>query len=353
MGAYLLTVTFADLRYRYRQFLIAVVGAGMVLAMGVLLAGLAGGFSWEINEVVAAQHADRWVLSHKAAGQVTAGTTFPATAMQAIASEPSVRHVAGLVVLPQEPMSINGKQKLVNLIGVPQQGFGSPTGVAGSGLAHVNDAIVDSKMHAHVGDVLTSGSTTYHVVGTVKNRTLLGGLPIVYVPLAAAQQYGLGGLPLVTAITVDGVPTSAPAGLDVLTSHQVEKKTLLTLSGAVTSINNTRALMWLVATIIVAALIYVSALQRVRDFAVLKALGASSGALFLSLCVQAIVVTLFAAAFGAVVCNFMSGLFAQPVAIPTSAFITLPLVAVLVGILASLVALRTATRADPVAAFGG
>lgn len=349
----MLTVTFADLRYRYRQFLIAVVGAGMVLAMGVLLAGLAGGFGWEINQVVAAQHSDRWVLSHKAAGQVTAGTTFSETAVRTIGSEPSVRHVAGLVLLPQEPMSINGKQTLVNLIGVPQRGFGSPTGVAGSGLAHANDAIIDSKIHGHVGDMLTSGSTKYHVVGTVKNRTLLGGLPVVYVPLAAAQRYGLGGLPLVTAITVDGVPTSVPSGLDVLTNQQVEAKTLSTLSGAVSSINNTRGLMWLVATIIVAALIYVSALQRVRDFAVLKALGASSSTLFVSLCLQAVVVTLFAAAFGAVVCNFMSGLFAQPVAIPTSAFITLPLVAVAVGILASLVALRTATRADPVAAFGG
>jgi putative ABC transport system permease protein len=349
----MLTVTFADLRYRYRQFLIAVVGAGMVLAMGVLLAGLAGGFGWEINHVVDAQHADRWVLNHKADGQVTAPTTFPESAVRVIGREPSVRQVAGLVVLPQEPLSINGKQTLVNIIGVPQRGFGSPTGVSGSGLLHANDAIIDSKIHGHIGDILTSGSTRLHVVGSVKNRTLLGGLPVVYVPLAAAQRHGLGGLPLVTAITVKGSPTSVPTGLDVMTSRQVEHRTLAALSGAVSSIKNTRALMWLVATIIVAALIYVSALQRVRDFAVLKALGASSGALFASLCVQAVVVTLIAAAFAAVVCNFMSGLFAQPVAIPSRAFVTLPLVAVGVGIVASLIALRTATRADPVAAFGG
>ena len=54
--------------------------------------------------------------------------------------------------------------------------------------------------------------------------------------------------------------------------------------------------MWLVAAIIVAALLYVSALQRVRDFAVLKALGSSSLALFGSLALQAVVVTLLAAA---------------------------------------------------------
>jgi putative ABC transport system permease protein len=110
--------------------------------------------------------------------------------------------------------------------------------------------------------------------------------------------------------------------------------------------------MWAVAVIIVAALIYVSALQRVRDFAVLKALGSSSRVLFGSLCLQAVLVTLVAAGFGAVSCNLLKALFTQPIAIPTSAFVTLPIVAVGVGVLSSLVALRTATGADPVAAFG-
>ena len=41
----MVTVTLADLAYRYRQFLIAVVGAGVVMAMALLLAGLVGGFS--------------------------------------------------------------------------------------------------------------------------------------------------------------------------------------------------------------------------------------------------------------------------------------------------------------------
>jgi putative ABC transport system permease protein len=49
----------------------------------------------------------------------------------------------------------------------------------------------------------------------------------------------------------------------------------------------------------------------------------------------------------------MTGVFSQPVTVPTSAYATLPLVAVIVGIVASLVALRQATGADPVKAFAG
>jgi putative ABC transport system permease protein len=48
----------------------------------------------------------------------------------------------------------------------------------------------------------------------------------------------------------------------------------------------------------------------------------------------------------------MGGLFRQPVAIPASAFATLPGIAVGVGIVSSLVALRRVTSADPAAAFG-
>jgi putative ABC transport system permease protein len=49
----------------------------------------------------------------------------------------------------------------------------------------------------------------------------------------------------------------------------------------------------------------------------------------------------------------MTGVFNQPVTVPSSAYATLPLVAVIVGLLASLVALRQATNADPVKAFAG
>jgi putative ABC transport system permease protein len=112
-------------------------------------------------------------------------------------------------------------------------------------------------------------------------------------------------------------------------------------------------MMWAIAAIIVAALIYVSALQRVRDFAVLKALGSSSRALFSSLCLQSVIVTLLGAALGMALSTVMTGVFNQPVTVPSSAYATLPLVAVIVGLLASLVALRQATNADPVKAFAG
>ena len=224
---------------------------------------------------------------------------------------------------------------------------------AGHALSGPGQVVADVGAGAAVGTQITVGAIPMRVVGQVTDRTMMAGTPILYMSLHDAQALGLGGAPLVTAVVTQGIPTTVPPGLEVLTNQAVEQSDLAHLSGAISSINNSKIMMWLVAAIIVAALLYVSALQRVRDFAVLKALGASSRALFGSLALQAVVVTLLAAALAMVACNFMGGLFHQPVVVPGTAFATLPAIAVAVGLIASLVALRRVTGADPAAAFGG
>ena len=59
----ILGITLQDLRFRARQFLIAVAGAGLVFAMGLLMSGLAAGFSTEINQTVMGTGADSWLLA--------------------------------------------------------------------------------------------------------------------------------------------------------------------------------------------------------------------------------------------------------------------------------------------------
>ena len=215
--------------------------------------------------------------------------------------------------------------------------------------------VLDSRAHVPVG---THGDARQHrpargrapCPGARSPR----GIPLAYMTLADAQAALLGGQPVVTAVVTTGVPTRrARLGSPCSRPRRWRQHSLTTLASGVSSINKSRTMMWVVAAIIIAALVYVSALQRVRDFAVLKALGSSSAALFGSLCLQAVLVTLLAAVFGTVLSFFMTGVFNQPVSVPASAYATLPLVALVVGVAASLVALRRATSADPVAAFGG
>jgi putative ABC transport system permease protein len=349
----MLEITFADLRYRYRQFLIAVIGAGLVLAMALLMSGLAGGFTAEIDRTVGGVGAQWWVLPDNAHSSITGSEVFPQSDADVIARSPGVTKAAPLAIVLQQVARIGSQTRNVEVFGVQIGNMGDPVVTAGNALSGAGQVVTDVGAGAALGTTITVGAMPLRVVGEVTDRTMLAGVPVFYMSLHDAQALAFGGRPLITAVVTRGVPVTVPAGLAVHSNQAIEQSVLTDLAGAVSSINSSKIIMWLVAAMIVAALIYVSALQRVRDFAVLKALGSSSLALFVGLALQAVVVALFAALFGMVICNFMAGLFKQPVVIPGSAFATLPVIAVVVGLIASLVALRRATGADPAAAFGG
>jgi putative ABC transport system permease protein len=112
-------------------------------------------------------------------------------------------------------------------------------------------------------------------------------------------------------------------------------------------------LLWLVAACIVGSIVYLSALERVRDFAVFKATGASTRSLLGGLAVQAVVISMASAFVGAVVALVLAPKFPLPVAIPGRALMLLPLISVTVGLLASLAGLRRTATVDPALAFAG
>jgi putative ABC transport system permease protein len=112
-------------------------------------------------------------------------------------------------------------------------------------------------------------------------------------------------------------------------------------------------LLWIVAALIVGSVIYLSALERTRDFAVLKAVGVSTRSVLAGLCLQAVIVAVLAAVLGGLLSLVLVPVFPMRVVVPTSAFLLLPVTAVLIGLLASAAGLRRAVSIDPALAFGG
>ena len=114
-------------------------------------------------------------------------------------------------------------------------------------------------------------------------------------------------------------------------------------------------LLWLMAAGIVAAIVYVSVLERTRDFATLKAIGTSNRVpdrrawSARRRCVS--VGQRRLAAVG--VARAISPTFSFPVSVPSGAYVQMLVVAIVVGVLASLAGIRRITRIDPALAFGG
>jgi putative ABC transport system permease protein len=277
---------------------------------------------------------------------------MPAKNVAAVAAEPGAATAAPLVIGGQSARIGTDERALVLIGAVPGQ-LGSTDVSSGSTIRRAGDAVVDGRLGVGIGRRITIAGVGLTVVGTVSNRTMFAGQPDVYVSLRDAQRILFGGRPLINAVITTGKPGVVPRGLAAYSNEQIERASLDQMSSAVSSISNTRIFMWSIAAFIVAALVYVSTLERRRDFAVLKALGSSSGILFAGLVLQAVIVALTAAAIAAAISTFMTGLFAQRVEIPGSAFVVLPVIALAVGILASLVALRHAVGADPATAFAG
>ena len=195
-----------------------------------------------------------------------------------MAGEPGVHRASPILFAPGQVILVSSTTapQTVNIAGVQPGGLGAPEVVSGHGLSGLAGAVVDSKVPAHLGSILHIGGRAFPVVGIVDGRTMTGGVPLVYMPLPAVQEAVTGGKLLITAVATSGTPAKVPAGLVVLPPAAVVNDTVGQLHTAVTSIDNTRWLMWLVAAAIVASMLYVAALERKRDFAVLKALGSSS-----------------------------------------------------------------------------
>jgi putative ABC transport system permease protein len=97
----MLSITLQDLRFRARQFVIAVIGAGLVFAMTLLLAGMAAGFSVEVNQTVAGMGAQSWVLPAGSVGRIAALSPIASSAVSTVEHSIGVKAASPLIVVPQ------------------------------------------------------------------------------------------------------------------------------------------------------------------------------------------------------------------------------------------------------------
>jgi putative ABC transport system permease protein len=240
-----------------------------------------------------------------------------------------------------------------NLYGAPEWGPGMPPMAKGRPPSNPSEIAVSDALGRRLGDELVVGSRTVRVVGIVERSTALGHQPNLFFTVAGAQQAVFSGQPLISSIGLHGPPARVPDGYRAVDRNGAVDDLLRPLKPAYEAIRVIAVLLWIVAALIVGSVIYLSALERTRDFAVFKALGASTRAVLAGLALQAIVVAVVAAALGALLSVALAPLFTMRVAVPQSAYLLLPVIGVVIGLLASAAGLRRAVTVDPALAFGG
>jgi putative ABC transport system permease protein len=341
-----------DLQWRRRRFLVAALGTALVFAMSLLLSGLTNAFDVEIRRWISSTGADIYVVKDGQAGPLTGFAPVEVTRAAEVAATPGITAASPFVYVHGTVQRDGVKD--VNVFGAVPGGLGWPK-LASGRLPQTNgEAVVNRDLGFRVGDTMRLADRDFVVTGVVANSTLNAGIDNVYINLPDAQELFLAGFPGTTIILASGTPTAEmPSGLKAFDANQARKDQKRPLDKAYGSINFVRVLLWIVAACIIASIVYLTALERTRDFAVFKAIGCSTSSLGVGLAMQAVVLALVSALFAVVLGLLLAPLVPLPVEIPIDAILLLPLVAIGVGLLASLVGLRRAVKVPPAAAFGG
>jgi putative ABC transport system permease protein len=353
--ASILLVSSRDLQWRFVRFLLAAVAAGLVFGLALLMSGVSNSFSVEISNTVNALGSPTWIVRTGSPGPFTDPALFPTSAVAAIRRTPGITAADPLLVgraLIPGTAGTSGALRDVNVLGIVPGGVGAPMVVAGRSVSGQRSVVVDDGIGARVGQWITLSGLAFKVVGLVDGVTYFAGEPVVFVTLRAAEQLNLGGEPLATAILARGTPNGPIPGFIVLDTAEVRSDLARPTAQAQQTIKLIEVLLWLVAAGIIGAIVYLQALERRRDFAVLKAVGTPSSYLFVGLMLQAVILAIGAAAIGILVEMPMSHGSAMAVHLSAIDLLAVPLVALLVGMSASVLPARQAARVDPALAFG-
>ena len=345
----MLITAFRDMQWRQRRFIIAAVGTGMVFAMTLILTGMMTGTRVEAQRLVDSIGIDRYLIKSGAVGPFIGSSRFPEAETREVARLPGVESAIPVIysnIILQDSRSPEN----VNVYGLPEQAM--PPIAGGRAPSNLGEVAVSTTLRRSIGDDVEMGSQRLHVVGLVHKSTTLAGQPNAFVTVAEAQRLMYSSQKVISAIGLRGTPAQIPAGYRVVDRRVAVDDMIRPLHMARLAMSYLAILLWAVAASIVGSLIYLSALERTRDFAVFKAVGVATHSVLAGLMLQAVIVALVAAMLGGLLAVLIGPLFPMLVVVTPSAFLSLMATAVAIGLLASVAGVRRAVAIDPVLAFG-
>jgi putative ABC transport system permease protein len=348
----MLLAALRDMQWRRRRLVIAIISTGLIFAMTLVLIGLSNGFRVEAQRSVDSLGVDTFVLKAGAAGPFLGATPFAQADLTQIAAEPGVEAAVPLACAAST-VKDGASRRNVTVFGAPGRGLGMPGTSEGRAPSAPDEVAVSSTLERHVGDEIQVGARTMRVVGIVPDSTALAKTPNIFLTTEGVQRLSYNGQPIISSIAIKGTPQRLPDGYQVVDRAAGATDLLRPVQVASGSITIVAGLMSIVAVLIVGSVVYLSALERLRDFAVFKAIGVPTRSILAGLALQAVIVALLAAVLGVAFSLVLGPTFPMIVAVPTAAYLGLPLAAIVIGLLASVAGFRRAVAVDPALAFGG
>lgn len=391
-----------DVQRHLGKFVATIVGVGMLFAIVLIMNGIFAGNTadgvWLIENI----DTDLWVVERDRGGPFNESSRLPEDVWKSVAATPGVAQASPFITYGVQ-REIHGKEQQYTIIGYDVfGGMGGPGRIVeGRRIERAHyEMVADKKLGVTLGERVKLGIHEYTVVGLTKGAVDSGGNPLVYLALADAQEVlyqqdnraleasragnlkrleSAGNtpdqarrlLPLVAAnsdtinaVLVRLVPGSDPnlvAGnirdwlyFNVYTSGQERELMLAGKLKKMTAILGLfRILLIVVSIIIIALLIYVLTMEKIKAIATLKLMGASNWVIVRLILEQSLVLTVAAFAFAWGLVQLTYEHFPRTLVLLPEETLTTFAIIFVGGLLASLLGIVQALRTPPSLALGG
>jgi putative ABC transport system permease protein len=391
-----------DVRRHLGKFLATIVGVGLLLAIVLVMNGIYRGNIADGVWLIENTAADLWIVERGRGGPFNESSRIPGDAHKSIAATPGISRASPLIVYTAQ-REIGGASQQFAIIGYDVfGGLGGPGRlVAGRALvAPHRELVADMRLGLALGERLRLGADDYTVVGLTRGAVDPGGNPVVYLSLPDAQEVlyeqdnfarlaarasnskrleraGFTPLEATRVLPLLAVPTDSVnavlvrlvpgADLETAQAHiarwlhfnvyTAAQERDLMIEGRLARMSAVlglfRSLLVVVAIVIMALILYVLTMDKIKAIATLKLIGAPNRVIVRMILEQALLLTAasFAVAFGLM--SLVRDRFPRTlVVLPEETALTFAVMLV-GGVIASLLAIWQALRTPPSLALGG
>lgn len=377
-----MNLAFRDIRHSLGRFLLTCVGLSMLLGVVLSMIGIYRGLVQDALTVVRSPQADIWIVEAGSRGPFAESSRIPGDTREAVARLHGVTE-AGAVTFQSIETQHEGKNLRLYVLGYELDRLGGPGKIVGGrpiARSHY-EMVADRRADLPVGDRVTIGRDVFTIVGLTENQVSSSGDPIVYMTLRDSQDLqfqlapsaarremargsSVGETSTVNAViarvssnvTPDVVAEAVRRWKHLAAMTQIEQENILTQSvveRARKQIGLFTAILLAVSAVIIALIIYTMTMDKLREIATLKLIGAPDRTIVGLIVQQALAMGIIGFGFGAVLISLIKDYFPRRVILQPADGLALALVVLIVCVLASALGVRLALKVDPGEALKG
>ena len=370
-----------DIRHGLFRFILTCFGLGLLMTVVLAMIGIYNGLVSDALAVVKAPAVDMWVVESGTQGPFAEASSIPADTRDAVARMPGVVE-AGAINYQTIEATHGGKTLRLYVIGYESGRPGGPLSIAegrGIGTSHF-ELIADRKTGLTPGDTIRLGRNRFTVVGLVEGAMNSGGDPAVFMTLSDAMglqtelspadqrvQAARGANPVKSASVAAIIVRVKPgADVDLLTATlrqwkhlsaltQADQETILLASvvdKARRQIGLFLGILLSVSAVVIALIIYTMTMEKLKQIATLKLIGAPDRTIVGLIVQQALLLGLSGWAIGLMLILLVKDNFPRRVVLEPFNAMVLAGIIVVVCLAASALGVRAAMKVDPATALG-